>query len=60
VNCHLCLERVPMERIADHMRLIHPTLVWHGDDPSDARADAWDDGRTVVHQDCDEMAEVIW
>lgn len=58
MTCHLCREYVPMERIADHMRLIHPTLVWHGDDPHDARADAWPDGKPVVHEDAETLADV--
>lgn len=40
------------------MRLLHPDLVWHGDDPHDARADAWPDGKAVVHEDAETLADV--
>jgi hypothetical protein len=58
VTCHLCLERVPFAGIADHMRLLHPDLVWHGDDPQDARADAWPDGEPVVYEDAGTLADM--
>jgi hypothetical protein len=40
------------------MRLLHPDLVWHGDDPGDARADAWPDGEPVVYEDAGTLADV--
>jgi hypothetical protein len=57
VNCHLCTGHVPFADIAEHMRLIHPAIVWGGDDPGDARAEAWPDGEPVVYEDADTLAD---
>jgi hypothetical protein len=57
VTCHLCGEFTPFSRIADHMRLLHPDVVWGGDDPGDARAEAWPDGEPVVYEDAVTLAD---